>query len=93
MIDLVLAVAVVTGSSPFLGAASFPPPPPPPPVESVVLASASAPAPASSPAPAPAYTPPTPQPQPQQQDPPKESWAQKFLKRYYENKRSNYYAC
>lgn len=81
MIALVLAAVV---SAPVPGVASFPPPPPPPPVENLVLSSA-----APSPAPAPAYTPPTPQPQPQQQDPSKESWTQKFLRRYYENKRSN----
>jgi len=81
MIALVLAAVV---SAPVPGVASFPPPPPPPPIENLVLSSA-APSPVSSPAPT--FTPAT--PQPQQQDPPKESWADKFWKRYNENKRSN----
>jgi len=81
MIALVLAAVVL---APVPGVASFPPPPAPPPVENLVLSSA-----APSPAPAPTFTPATPQPQPQQQDPPKESWGEKFLKRYFENKRSN----
>lgn len=83
MIALVLAAVVLT---PVPGVASFPPPPPPPPVENLVLSSAT---PSPAPSPAPTFTPATPRPQPQQEDPPKESWVEKFLKRYFENKRSN----
>ena len=83
MIALVLAAVVL---APVPGVASFPPPPAPPPVENLVLSSAT---PSPAPSPAPTFTPATPRPQPQQEDPPKESWGEKFLKRYFENKRSN----
>jgi hypothetical protein len=78
MINLLLAAVV---SVPVPGARAFPPLPPPPPVENLVLSSA-------APSPAPTFTPATPPPQPQQEEPPTEGWGQKFLRRYFENKRS-----
>jgi len=82
MIDVLLAAAVFSGSSPVPGS-GFPPPPPPPPVEFIALSSPISPAPTATPR---SFTPQQPQ-QPQQEEQ-RESWADKFWKRYTENKRS-----